>query len=260
MKAPLIYSFVIKTTAVAAGLICLLAAAVNATSIVVPNANATVEGDTRANTAPFNNSSRYQQIFAASQFGSNPILITRLAFRPDVTQTTPFSISFNELRLDLSTTSVAVSGLSSTFGNNIGGNNTTVFDQSTTLSSANLPGPGNTKRFDIAINFTTPFLYDPSAGNLLLDLRAFNPNSTGFIDLQLDFTGTVTALAFADNDPNATTGTVQPAGAVVKFTTGAQGVPESGGTLAMLLGSMAALVGLRKLVQFQGVSSPVITL
>ncbi|MBA3961301.1 MAG: hypothetical protein H0X40_05290 [Chthoniobacterales bacterium] len=225
MKSPLINSLVIKSATIAVALLGSLATAANATSIVAPNANATVEGDVRASTAPLNDSSRFQQIVGSSQFGSSPIMITQIAFRPDSTQAAPFSINFSNLRLDLSTTSVAVGSLNSTFASNIGANNTTVFDQGITLSSANLPGPGNTKQFDIIITFTTPFLYDPSAGNLLLDLTTLNPDSTGFIDGQTDSTGTITAVVFADNDPNATMGLVQPAGVVVQFTTTGQNAP-----------------------------------
>jgi len=37
--------------------------------------------------------------------------------------------------------------------------------------TGNLPGPGNTRQFDVVFPFTTPLLYDPAAGNLVLDLQ-----------------------------------------------------------------------------------------
>ncbi|MBF8305568.1 MAG: putative rane protein, partial [Acidobacteria bacterium] len=37
--------------------------------------------------------------------------------------------------------------------------------------TANLPGPGNTRQFDYVFPFTTPFLYDPAAGNLVLSFQ-----------------------------------------------------------------------------------------
>jgi hypothetical protein len=46
-----------------------------------------------------------------------------------------------------------------------------VFDGTVTVTTGNLPGPGNTRQFDIVFPFTTPFLYDPAAGNLLLDMQ-----------------------------------------------------------------------------------------
>jgi hypothetical protein len=75
------------------------------------------------------------------------------------------------MRIYASTTSRSVAGLSTTFANNIGTNNTLVFDGTMTLATENLPGPGNTRQFDIVYPLTTPFLYDPAAGNLLLDFR-----------------------------------------------------------------------------------------
>ena len=39
------------------------------------------------------------------------------------------------------------------------------------VATGNLPGPGNTRQFDYVFPFTTPFLYDPAAGNLVLSLQ-----------------------------------------------------------------------------------------
>jgi hypothetical protein len=61
--------------------------------------------------------------------------------------------------------------MSTTFSQNIATINTLVFDGTETLSTENLPGPGNTRQFDMVTRFTTPFLYDPAAGNLLLEYQ-----------------------------------------------------------------------------------------
>jgi hypothetical protein len=61
--------------------------------------------------------------------------------------------------------------VSTTFAENLGTNNTLVFDGTVTVTTGNLPGPGNTRQFDYVFPFTTPFLYDPAAGNLVLDLQ-----------------------------------------------------------------------------------------
>ncbi len=42
------------------------------------------------------------------------------------------------------------------------------------MSKPTLPGPGNTRQFDILYRFTTPFLYDPAAGHLLLEAQALS--------------------------------------------------------------------------------------
>jgi hypothetical protein len=42
-----------------------------------------------------------------------------------------------------------------------------VFDGTANVTTGNLPGPGNTRQFDVVFPFTTPFLYDPATGNLI---------------------------------------------------------------------------------------------
>jgi hypothetical protein len=58
-----------------------------------------------------------------------------------------------------------------TFADNLGADNTLVFNGTLNWATGNLPGPGNTRQFDIVFRCTTPFLYDPAAGNLLLDTQ-----------------------------------------------------------------------------------------
>jgi PEP-CTERM motif len=63
--------------------------------------------------------------------------------------------------ISLSTTSAPVNGLSSNMSNNIGADNTTIFS-----------GPLPTYVADSTLTFSlaTPFVYDPSQGNLLLNI------------------------------------------------------------------------------------------
>src|SRR5262249_52227149 len=138
--------------------------------IVVPNALATAEGngvsqfltgDARAE------SIRYQQVFAASQFSTGG-MITEIAFRSDAAIGTPSSTTLSNTRIALSTTSRPPDGLSATFATNVGIDESVVFSGNLTLTSADPPGPGGTRDFDILIGLSTPFPYDPSLGNLLL--------------------------------------------------------------------------------------------
>jgi len=209
-------------------------------AIVVPNANATVEGDALLASAPFNNSSRYQQIYGASQFGSAPVFITQIAFRPDSAQPSAISQLITQFRIDLSTTSLTVANLSSTFANNLGANNTTVFNAPITLTSSNLAGPGNTKQFDTIFTLTTPFLYNPALGNLLMDLRNFGASGNTFYDGQIDASQLITRLVFADGSPSSTTGTVQGGGLVTEFITVA--VPEPSTIALISLSGVGILV------------------
>jgi hypothetical protein len=141
--------------------------------IVVPNSLATNDGNVSL-TAPAGgpNSLREMRIYDAAQFGglSGPSFLTQFAWRPDTTPgpSGPRSLA---LRIFASTTSRSVAGLSTTFAENIGADNTLVFSGTLIWATANLPGPGNTRQFDVVFPFTTPFLYDPAAGNLLLEMQ-----------------------------------------------------------------------------------------
>ena len=149
---------------------------VHAQLIVVPNANATNDGNSfidPGSPGPGANANRYMLILNASQFGalSGPSFLTQLALRPDSIPG-PSGPQTVTMRIYASTTTRSVAGMSATFANNLGTNNTLVVDGTTTKTTGNLPGPGNTRQFDIVeLPFTTPFLYDPAAGNLLLDFQ-----------------------------------------------------------------------------------------
>jgi hypothetical protein len=153
--------------------------------VVVPNALATNDGNSFG-TSPVGGptSVREMQIYDASQFGalSGPSFLTQFAYRPD-TIPGPSGPRTLTLRIYASTTSRSVAGLSTTFAENLGTNNTLVFDGTVNLTTRNLPGPGNTRQFDYVFPFTTPFLYDPAAGNLVLSLQIEGSGSAVSFDL-----------------------------------------------------------------------------
>jgi hypothetical protein len=102
-------------------------------------------------------------------------LINRIAFRghgPGV----PFTATVSQLQVNLSTTSKRPDALSSTFADNVGSDDTQVF-------SGPLPAAvtftGDPTNFEVVVNFTTPFFYNPAKGNLLLDIR----NSQGGVEV-----------------------------------------------------------------------------
>jgi len=140
--------------------------------IVVPNSLATNDGDSFGTSVSGSRSVRWLEIHDASQFGalSGPSFLTQFAYRPDriLDQSGPRSW---KLRVYASTTTRSVTRLSTTFAENLGTNNTLVFDGTVTVKTENRPGPGNTRQFDYVFPFTTPFLYDPAAGNLVLSLQ-----------------------------------------------------------------------------------------
>jgi hypothetical protein len=169
-----------------AGLIVLVGCALahgSTVSIVTPNGLTGTEGNI-ANTYPFSvaETMRYQQVYAASQFGAIAAgggMITGIAFRPDAVYGNAFTHTVANIRIDLSTTTAGPGGLSLTFAKNVGANDTTVFNGSLTLSSIFTGPAGGPKNFDIFIPLTTPFYYNPAAGNLLLDIRNFSSGNSG---------------------------------------------------------------------------------
>jgi hypothetical protein len=160
-------------------------------TVVVPNASATSEGNIN-NIYPFCldcaiisiPSQRYQQLYRASQFASigSGGLITQIIFRPDASSGA-FSSILPDIQINLSTTSALDDHLNSLFAANVGIDNTIVVPRgSLALSSAFTGPPGGPMDFDIVINLATPFFYNPSLGNLLLDVRNFGGGATTAFD------------------------------------------------------------------------------
>ncbi len=185
--------------------------------VVVPNAQATNDGNGTDTSTAGPASVRWLHIHDASQFGalSGPSFLTQFALRPDTIlgQSGPRSLT---LRIYASTTSRSVAGLSTTFAENLGTNNTLVFDGTVNLKTENLPGPGNTRQFDYVFPFTTPFLYDPSAGNLVLDLQIVANGSAVTFDTVLSGDPAIRRV-FSFGSSTATTGNIQ-ASHVTQFT------------------------------------------
>jgi hypothetical protein len=165
-----------------------------AETVVIPNAQATVEGN-EANAFPFgrtaasNEPYRYQQVYNAVGFGeqTEPIMIEALNFRPDQNNGVNTPIVVQSIEVRLSTTQVAADGLdNAVFDNNIGPDATLVYS-----GSLNWPTPssGSPHPFELPLLFTTPFVYDPSAGNLLLEV--YNLSETFAFEYVLDTQNTV---------------------------------------------------------------------
>jgi len=165
-------------------------------------------------------------------------LITEIAFRPDALLGSSFSATLSNARIALSTTSRSPDGLSATFADNVGVDESVVFSGDLTLTSANSPGPGGTRTFDILISLSTPFPYDPGLGNLLLDFqRDASPLSAQFDGH--DLAGDSLSRVFGDR-ASATAFGVDTAGLVARFTVAAVPEPSS---LVMLSTGVLVLLG-----------------
>jgi len=146
------------------------------TPICVPNVYASAPGPSN-NAYPFNwGDMRYQQVYAAAEFGGFGGLITGIAFRPDEEFGQAFSTSGIDAEIRLSHTSYAPQGLNKTFADNVGSDETLVFDGLLSLSST-----GTALRFDILIDIDDVFFYN-GTDNLLMDIRVFGPVLTTMFD------------------------------------------------------------------------------
>jgi hypothetical protein len=118
----------------------------------------------------------YQQIYSSTVF-SQPFLISSIAFETDPINTIA-SASYN-FTLGLGVTDRTPSNPGSAYS----GTFTPVFSGPLTVSYT------SGGAFDFAINFATPFTYDPSSGNLIIDIMINSPSSA-------------TAVFSAGEDPN----------------------------------------------------------
>lgn len=201
----------------------------SAVTIVAPGDLAGAEGGS-SNSFPFSfGTMRYQQVFDASHFGGISGVIDEIRFRVDGNDPS-FSQTF-DLEMRLSHTSVTPNTLSTTFANNIGGDETLVLDESSyNLSGTGGPGPNP---FDVVFDINGLFTYD-GVSNLLLDIKLF-----AGIASQLDATDRGTAVDGMQRvfgpigDVNSPTGSMGgPEGLVTAFVIDAS-VPEPG-TIALI--------------------------
>ena len=163
---------------------------------------------------------RYQQVFLAKEVLSafRQEFITQILFRPDAIFGNAFSSIIPDIQINLSTTNAAPDRLSTTFANNVGNDDTVVFNRGPlSLSSIDTGGVVGPKEFNIIINLSTPFLFNFSHGNLLLDVRVFTGGFTTVFDAENTFDDCISRVF--SNNVNASTGLADTIGLVTKFLT-----------------------------------------
>jgi hypothetical protein len=183
---------------------------------------------------------RRQIVYDASLFPVETMRITELRLRPSAWFGGAFSSTISNLQINLSTTSVEPDHLNATFAQNVGPDEVVVFQGPLIVSSGFVGPMYGPKEFDIIIPLSTPFVYDPGRGNLLVDIRNASGSSATHVD-----TGTRTddgaSCAFATS-ADATVSTGVNSGAEVfqivytqisNLQVGITNVSGSGRTLAL---------------------------
>lgn len=180
---------------------------------------------------------RLQQVYPASDFASLPAgyhTITEIAFRPNGSLNQPLTITFNSLLIRLSTTNASPLGLSTRFADNIGADETTVLNKTLMMSTANIGPLGGPKEFDYIISLETPFDYNPSDGNLLMDWTHFGVSESTRSDFVMDPGPEAHMISGA---PGSTMAGSQFGGSVTQFTF----IPEPSSLLLAATGAVAVL-------------------
>ena len=142
-----------------------------AQTLVVPAAAASVDGNSSSGWPLDVATGRLLYIYDSSHFTNNgvnfPILITQIRYRANAAAAT-WTGSTAQLSMDLSTAALDYNSISTTWNSNHGSDRTNVFNGTITIppgsSVTGTPGP-----FYATVTFTTPFLYNPALGDLVID-------------------------------------------------------------------------------------------
>lgn len=183
--------------------------------VITPASNANVEGISFATpgAAPI----RIQYLILASDFVNLPASHRQLIgfnFRADISQVQSLNWGSGTERIWMSTTTRNV--LTNVFEQNHGSNKALVHDGPMFYPLLATGPTGGPRNIADAPLLQTPFFYDPSQGNLLVDRLVFSTNPSPRANIDTLLTNQNLVLLNAA-DPNATTGTLVTAPAVLQF-------------------------------------------
>lgn len=184
------------------------------TKAIVPPSNADVEG--KGASAGFSVQMRLQEVYPSNQLPSLPIQIREIRFRPDSTYSIgAFTGLLSRIVFKLSTTAVGPANLSKTFSSNVGADQQTVYDGEWRITTSNNGPSAGPKDFDVSLKLQTPFLYDPSKGNLLLEYRNYGTLPLRLHSDATSGSGSPGAMVYFDGNADATIASTATSGADV---------------------------------------------
>ncbi len=211
---------------------------------VAPDGFADTDGDLILDGPIDDPGDRFQQVYSSDFFDSAQT-ITQIQFRAANPENAfrPNSITASDITITLSTTSNAATGagIAGSFDSNVGSDVQVVYSGPITLDRGG-SNPSGPQPFQYGFTLQMPFDYDPSMGNLLLDVSvpdsATVTNGPGFGALE-SFDGVVDQ---PDTDGVASkTGNAgaRSSGLVTQFTSTA--IPEPTSLALLGIGGLVAL-------------------
>lgn len=177
----------------------------DALSLVVPASLAAKEG--LGASAGLSVKIRLQEMYSASLFPQQPIVIHGVRFRPDITYAVgPFSGTLENIVFRLSTSPRAIENMSRSYEENLGPDVQEVYRGEWTVTTAFAGPAAGPKLFDVQLPFQQPFLYDPRVGNLLLEYRNYSTLPLRFHTDASSGAAGLQAMVFSDGQPDALIG------------------------------------------------------
>ena len=128
---------------------------------------------------------RVQQLFEGTSFPEHEegVLIQSVGFRLSGSPTerqNSFDVVFPKVEVHLSTSPKSMANMSNRFANNVGVDESIVYDAPLRWQAEFVRGP--VQSMSLIIPFDEPFRYLPSQGSLLLDIRVKGQKKAGLVD------------------------------------------------------------------------------